>query len=133
MSNPQSSGPLNWVDIEKLLATPYVDSTTALGANATFTGTTRNLQASTVTSPFVVYYAGIRVIVTANVAGTLYIDESPDGNTWLQGAASGAVSAGAVVTLSYKAVNGYVRVRYVNGSTAQTSFGLYSRIVGDIP
>jgi hypothetical protein len=131
MSNPQSSGPLNWVDIEKLLAAPYVDSTTALGASATFTGTTRNLQVST--SPIVVYYAGIRVIVTANVAGTLYVDESPDGNTWLQGAASAAVSAGAVVTLSYKAVNGYVRVRYVNGSTAQSSFGLYSRIVGDIP
>jgi hypothetical protein len=42
MSNPQSSGPLNWVDIEKLAATPYVDSTTALGANATFAGTTRS-------------------------------------------------------------------------------------------
>ena len=131
MSNPQSSGPLNWVDIEKLLATPYVDSTTALGASATFTGTTRNLQVST--SPIIVYYAGVRAIVTANVAGTLYIDESPDGSTWLQGAASAAVAAGAVVTLSYKAVNGYVRVRYVNGSTAQSSFGLYSRIVGDIP
>jgi len=116
--------------IEKLAAAPFVDSTTALGASATFTGATRNPQVTA--SPIVVYFAGIRVIVTADQAGTLYIDESPDGNTWLQGAASAAVAEGAVVTLNYRAVNGYVRARYVNGNTAQTSFGLYSRIVGGI-
>ncbi len=117
--------------LERLLALPYTDTTTPLGAGATFPGTSRDLQGASSTPYY--HYAGIRTLVYADQAGTLYVDESPDGSTWTQGVSSVAVASGTVGRISHKATCRYVRLRYVNGSTAQGTFKLYSRVVGSDP
>jgi len=113
---------------EKLLAAPYTDTTTALGAGAAFTGTARDLQITT-TSPFE-HLGEIRAYATADQSGTLYIDESPDNTTWINGVKSVALAANEVKGIEHKPAYRYVRVRYVNGATAQGSFRLWSRVAG---
>jgi hypothetical protein len=115
---------------QRAMSTPYTDSTTPLGAGATFTGTSRDVQYSATSY---IYFDGIRAVVTADQAGTLYIDESPDNSTWILGLASVAVGANEVKTLSHKVTCRYVRVRYVNDGSAQGTFKLYSRVVGSNP
>lgn len=114
--------------VEKLLATPYTDTTTALGASASFTGTARDTQVDS-SSPYC-FLGFIRAAALADQAGTLFIDESPDNTTWVLGVKSASVSANAVAILEHKPIYRYVRVRYVNGATAQTSFRLWSRVGG---
>ena len=113
---------------ERLLAAPYTDTTTALGAGATFTGTGRDLQISG-SSPYP-HFGEIRAWATADQAGTLYIDESPDNSTWINGVKSVALAANDVKGIEHKPAYRYVRVRYVNGATAQGSFRLWSRVAG---
>ncbi|MGB9866709.1 MAG: hypothetical protein ACPLPR_02220 [Bacillota bacterium] len=100
----------------------YADTTTPLGANASFTGTTRDTGSTG-------QYNKFRVSVYADQPGTLYIDVSRDGSTWRQ-AASIAVGAGEYKELEIKVFRRYVRARYVNGSTAQSAFELCSALVG---
>jgi hypothetical protein len=114
--------------VERLLATPYTDTTTALGANASFIGTARDTQLDS-GSPYC-YLGFIRAAALADQPGTLYIDESPDNSTWILGVRSVAVSANTVAIIEHKPIYRYVRVRYVNGATAQTSFRLWSRVGG---
>jgi hypothetical protein len=114
--------------VERLLATPYTDTTTALGANASFTGVARDTQLDG-SSPYC-YFGFIRAAALADQPGTLYIDESPDNSTWVLGVKSVAVSANTVAIIEHKPIYRYVRVRYVNGATAQTSFRLWSRVGG---
>lgn len=111
-----------------LLATPYTDTTTALGANASYTGTARDTQLDS-SSPYC-YLGFIRAAALADQPGTLYIDESPDNTIWVLGVRSVAVSANTVAIIEHKPIYRYVRVRYVNGATAQTSFRLWSRVGG---
>jgi hypothetical protein len=87
-------------------------TSTALGANATYTSRTyitQNLE----TIGFYVY---------ADQAGTVYYDVSFDGSTW-RTIRSVSVSAGASLSDYLQQIPGhYVRLRYVNGSTAQGAF-----------
>jgi hypothetical protein len=63
--------------------------------------------------------------VFADQAGTLYIEQSPDNTNW-DVVDSFSVSANAGLGFSVEKVVPYIRVRYVNGATAQTVFRLYA-------
>jgi len=62
--------------------------------------------------------------VYADQAGTLYVEQSPDGTNW-DVVDSFSVSAGSGFGFTVEKVCPYVRVRYVNGTTSQTTFRLY--------
>ena len=96
----------------------YTDTTTALAAAATFTGTARD-----VGSTFL--YSKFRGVCYADQAGTLYVEQSADNVTWTI-TNTIAVAAATVVKFEDPVVMRYQRVRYVNGATAQTAFRLYS-------
>lgn len=99
----------------------FLDSTTALGAAASYIGSAR------ITSSYGPY-SYFNALAYADVAGTLYIDWSADsGSTW-QTHSSTPVAAGTTQSLAASLV-GFVaavqfRARYVNGAGAQTVFRL---------
>lgn len=104
--------------------TGFTDSTTALAASGTFTGTGRALTTSS-------QYAYFHAVAYADQSGTLFIDQSLDtGATW-QAVASQAVTASAPAQLTAKLAGAFTaatlyRVRYVNGTTLQGTFRLSS-------
>ena len=101
----------------------YTDSVAALAASATFTGTGRGNGLN--------QYSLFVATAFADVAGTLFIDQSLDSGATYQPVASAVVAAGGaqqlVVSLSgaFSVATQY-RVRYVNGAAAQTTFRLSS-------
>lgn len=108
------------------IAQGFIDSTTALGSAATFTGTTRATASFGAYSSFVAF-------AYADVAGTLYIDWTLDnGATW-QVLSSVAVSAGTSQQLKALipgfTTNVNLRARYVNGASAQATFRLASSFI----
>jgi len=86
-------------------------TTTALGANATYTSRTYTAQD----------LEEIGFYVYADQAGTVYYDVSFDGSTW-RTVKSVSVSGGTALSDSFKPTGHFVRLRYVNGATAQTTF-----------
>lgn len=98
--------------------TRNADTTTALGATATFTGTSRDEGATATFNEFA-------AAAFADQAGTLIIDNSTDNTTWFE-ASRVAVLAGQGQQLSVPALTRYHRVRYINGAVAQGSFALRS-------
>lgn len=95
----------------------YFGSTTPLTGSATFT------------SPWVVASPEFDLItgtVFADQSGTLNIDQSGDGSH-NDFSTSVAVTGGTGTSFSVTIVANYVRLRYVNGATAQTVFRLYPR------
>lgn len=62
-------------------------------------------------------------IVHAAPEGSLYIEHSVDGTTWYSEPVI-SVASGTLVTFDKIIFSRYVRVRYVNSLTAQTSFRL---------
>ena len=111
-----------WSPYNRDYLTFFTDSTTALAANATFTGTSRDTGATGSNSK-------VRARAYASHPGTLYIDQSWNGTTW-RSTDSIAVGAEETKFLEAKIVARYVRVRYVNGATAQTAFELISALAG---
>lgn len=103
--------------------TGYTDSTTALAASATFTGTGRANSAA--------QYEFFAATAFADQAGTLFIDQSLDTGSTYQPVLSQAVAAGGAANIAVR-ICGAVstatlyRVRYVNGAAAQTVFRLSS-------
>ena len=95
-----------------MLDVPQASSSVALGSGATYTGTSYRDD-----NP------EILVICKTDVAGTLYVDMSPDGSNWDR-TSSFVVVAG--VYEQHRLVKGsqWIRVRYVNGSAAQSYFRL---------
>ncbi len=69
-------------------------------------------------------YKYINISVFADQAGTLYIEQSPNNTNW-DVSESISVSANVGQAISREIIARYVRVRYVNGATAQTVFRLY--------
>jgi hypothetical protein len=103
--------------------TGYTDSTTALAAAGTFTGTGRANSSA--------QYAFFNATAFADVAGTLFIDQSLDTGATYQPVASQAVTAGSFGNLSVRLAGAVgaatlYRVRYVNGATLQVTFRLSS-------
>ncbi|HET9629997.1 MAG TPA: hypothetical protein VFP14_11000, partial [Novosphingobium sp.] len=104
--------------------TGFTDSTTALAASATFTGTGR---ATTTSSQYAYFHA----VAYADQAGTLFIDQSLDSGTSYQPVISQAVTASTAAQLTAKITGAFAattlyRVRYVNGAAAQATFRLSS-------
>lgn len=99
--------------------THFVDSTTNLGASATFEGVARTTQTGTI----------IVARAFAAQAGTLFIDQRQPGGTWRSAVGhTVAVAAGETRQLEVRRVAAEWRVRYVNGAAAQTGFELISSI-----
>lgn len=82
-----------------------------LGAAATYTGTTRDSN-----SEFHTYAAS----VTSPTDGTFYVDQSNDGSTWAT-TGTAAVATGATVNISVPVMARYTRIRFLNGSTVQST------------
>jgi hypothetical protein len=101
----------------------YNESTTALAASATFTGTSRDVGLAAAT---VQPYAAFNVSAFADQAGTLRIEMSNDNTTWRRATADTAVAANAVGILSVPVVTRYYRAVYVNGATLQGAFMINS-------
>lgn len=104
--------------IPTVTPTRNAETTTALGANATFTGTSRDEGATATFNEFA-------AAAFADQAGTLIIDNSTDGTTWIE-AVRVTVPAGEGRSLSVPALTRYHRVRFINGAVAQTSFAVRS-------
>ncbi len=109
-------------------STGFLDSTTALGASASYTGTSR------ATSSYGPYCSFVG-FAYADVAGTLFIDWTCDNGTSWQVLASVAVSAGTSqqlkVAIPAFAGNVNLRLRYVNGAAAQATFRIASSFVSN--
>lgn len=101
----------------------FTDSTTALAASATFTGSGRANGSN--------HHAHFIATAYADVAGTLFIDQSLDSGGTYHPIASAAVTPGGAqqlvvnITGNYTSATQY-RVRYVNGAAVQTVFRLSS-------
>jgi hypothetical protein len=101
----------------------YNESTTALAASATFTGTARDVA---IAAGSVQPYAAFNATVFADQAGNIRIEMSNDNTTWRRATSDTAVAANSPVILSVPVVTRYYRVVYVNGATLQGAFMLNS-------
>lgn len=101
----------------------FEDSTTILLASATFNGTARQVGREGFGK-----FGFFRAIATSDQAGTLNIQQSIDGTTWMT-TQTVAVTAASVKTLEDKLICEFVRVQYVNGGTNQGSFTVASALV----
>ncbi|CAB5220286.1 hypothetical protein UFOVP233_38 [uncultured Caudovirales phage] len=99
----------------------YAESATALGSGATFTGTTRDCG---FVAGGVCRYAAFNAFAVADQAGTMRIEISTNGTTWVKATADQALTAGTPLFLSIPVTAKYHRAVYVNGGTAQGSFML---------
>ena len=91
-------------------------TTTALGSSETYTGTGEENSL-----PHVGVYS------FSDVAGTLYFDFSVDGTNWHTFPTSGFTCSANIPEFHTAVKMGrYFRVRYVNGSSAQSTFRLYT-------
>jgi len=102
-----------------------VSTTTALAANGTWTSSSVDCLGS---KP---YAKKIYITCYSDVDGTIYIDYSPDNSNW-DASESISYTGGSTPAITPIEVKGrYVRIRYVNGATDQTTFRLYARFMGD--
>ena len=102
----------------------FTDSTANLAAAATFTGVSRD--AGTATALNNSRFVGRTF---SDQAGTLFIEQSRDGAVW-RGPPGIAVAINEVREFNVPVITRFVRVRYVNGATAQTVFELLSALQG---
>lgn len=122
-ANNQVIGSVNLGNANLTRQSGFTDSSTALAANATFTGTGRVTTGAN--------YAFFVANVFADQAGTLFIDLSVDSGTTYRTIKTQAVTAGtaaelvALVTGAAGTATLY-RVRYTNGASAQGAFQLSS-------
>lgn len=107
------------IDSDKTI--PFIHSTTALAAAGAFTGTTLDLGANHSVNRH-------RATVFADQPGTLYLEQSRDGTIW-RVTSSVDVTANVTALDEEFVLSRYVRVRYVNGATANTTFELLSALI----
>lgn len=91
----------------------FTGSTTALAGDAIWTGNTRLRER----------HDTVQGSVKADQSGTLHVEQSPDGTNW-DFDTTVAVTANTGAVFSVRLDTPYWRLRYVNGSTPQTSFRL---------
>lgn len=106
-------------DFDKTLS--FLESTTALGISATYTGNIYNLGGN-------FSFNRVRCMVVADQTGTLYIDQSRDGATW-RTVVTQAVAINTPLVVESLIAAQYVRARYVNGGVAQTVFELETALI----
>ena len=103
---------------------PNIVTTTPLLVNATFTQGAIDRQEQTIP------IGSTRIWVNADQSGTLYLEESHNGTNWTT-TATNVVSAGVQVIRDWTVLTRrYVRIRYVNGVTAQESFKIQQYFIG---
>ena len=98
-------------DLQAQLRALHASTTTALAANASWISPSEEI----------LNFGRITGAVYANVAGTLYVEQSHDNTNW-DVSDSWSVSANTGLGFSVELVVRYVRVRFLNGSVAQTTF-----------
>lgn len=112
------------------------DSSTVLAANASFTGTSRDLTATATATAFAnagTYAAEFRVSAESDQTGTLWLEVSRDNTTWrrVKSVATTAVAGGGFYAEIVHAPSWrYVRVGFTNGATLQTRFSIGSIAMG---
>ena len=103
---------------------PNIVTTTPLLVNATFTQGAIDRQEQEIP------IGSTRIWVNADQSGTLYLEESHNGTNWTT-TATNVVSAGVQVIRDWTVLTRrYVRIRYVNGVTAQESFKIQQYFIG---
>ena len=108
------------------------DSSTVLAANASFTGTSRDLTAVVTGTAFnnaSTYARELRVSAESDQTGTLWLEVSRDNTNWrrIKSVATVAVAGGGFYAEIVHAPSWrYARVGFTNGATLQTRFTLGS-------
>jgi hypothetical protein len=110
----------------------WIDAnSTAQAANATVTGTSRDLTGQATATNFTnsARLGEYRVSATADVAGTLYLEHSRDNVTWRRIKSVALAAAAGAGTSFYGEIvhppsTRYVRAVFINGATIQTYFML---------
>jgi hypothetical protein len=103
----------------------FDDSSTSLAANATFTGTSRDLTVTATATAFAnaaTYAQEFVVSAETDVSGTLWIEASRDNATWrrVKSVATAAVTGGGqYAEIVHRPSWRYVRVGFTNGATVQ--------------
>ena len=112
------------------------DSSTALAANATFTGTARDLlvtATATVWANAATFAQEFRISAESDVAGTLWVEVSRDNVNWrrIKSVATAAVSGGGhYAEIIHRPSWRYARGGFTNGAGAQTRFSIGSIAIG---
>lgn len=110
----------------------YDDSSTALGASASFTGTSRDATVTATAATFAnaaTYAEEVRVSAESDVAGELWLEVSRDNTNWrrVKSAPTAAVTGGGhAAEIIHKPSWRYWRVGYTNGAGAQARFAIGS-------
>jgi hypothetical protein len=113
----------------------YDDSATALGASASFTGTSRDLTVAATAAAFAnaaTYAKELRVSAESDVTGTLWLEVSRDNTNWrrAKSIATAAVTGGGFYAeIIHQPSWRYARVGFTNGAGAQTRFSIGSILV----
>jgi hypothetical protein len=106
----------------------FDDSSTALGAAATFTGTSRDLTVTATGTAFAnaaTYAHRLTVSAESDVTGTLWLEVSRDNTNWrrVKSVATSAVTGGGFYAeIDHPPSWRYARVGYTNGAGAQARF-----------
>ena len=112
---PAGTYTIGTVDIGKNIQSTSTSTVATLAASATYTGSKFATGGN----------ARITGTVFADVAGKLYVDQSSDGDNY-DIITEVTVTAGVGTGFSVEILSPNARIRYVNGSTAQATFRLYS-------
>lgn len=110
----------------------YDDSATVLAANATFTGTSRDLTVTATATAFAnaaTYAQELRLSAESDQTGTLWLEVSRDNTNWrrVKSVATAAVAGGGFYAeIIHRPSWRYARVGFTNGATLQTRFSIGS-------
>jgi hypothetical protein len=110
----------------------FDDSSTNLAANATFTGTSRDLTVTATAVAFAnaaTYAKEFRVSAESDVTGTLWVETSRDNTNWrrVKAIPTAAVTGGGFAAeIVHRPSWRYIRVGYTNGAGAQARFTIGS-------
>ena len=100
----------------------FTESSTPLAASGSYTGTARDTGVAAGSNSI---WAFFNAFAYANQNGTLYIQGSDDGSTWVF-TATQATTASASVFIKVPVVFRYYRMLFTNGATANTAMTLRS-------